>query len=392
MGLFGKKKPNYDKLLDSALVDYENGEYAECYRKVCEAADGGSGRGLFCKAFLQCNDRVCPSEEMDLDSLQALMKASAEQEYPLGCGFYATVLEEREENEALCAFLKKPTKIKDGIYQLRKSFYYFGHYSEDGESQADENTTLASMREALRLLDIALKESQNKKSVAFYEYRAYNPFPALSFERIYAKACFLLMTGLYCYGERADRRTFMDTYQLGLTYMPVNSELLRMIRLYAWAVFKNSLGMRDINEAHKTMRTFVDVYNRLDEETQELYREDYDELMDDYENFCDEENERLANREICYSDGNADMNFLTAKNVASALSDWAQRTPSSSESSTTTYYPIGNTRYTRSDDGYLYDEQGFRSDYRVDDVGRLYDENGTELGYYNYKGLFISSK
>ena len=248
------------------------------------------------------------------------------------------------------------------------------------------------MLQAVENLRVAVEDAKNKKG-AYYEYKIYSPFGGFSPERLYAKANFHLLTGYYCFGDSSDRKAFMQTFETGLAYMPVTSELLRMIRLYVRAICKNYLGMRDINEGKRAMAMFVDVFNRLDEETQELYQEDYDDLIEEYQAFYAEESERLANRDISYFDGNASKNFFTAENMRSAFNSFAQNlNASSSNSSTSTYYPIGNKNYIKSEDGYLYDTDGFKSGYRIDDVGRLYDEDNNELGYYNYKGLFISSK
>lgn len=60
-----------------------------------------------------------------------------------------------------------------------------------------------------------------------------------------------------------------------------------------------------------------------------------------------------------------------------------------SSSSSYQTYTIGNKTYTKGDYGYLYDELGIRSEYRIDDVDHLYDGNGNDLGYFNYQGIFI---
>ena len=388
MGLFGK---NYNKVLDEALSDFEKGDFQTCYQKVCQSADAGVGRAYFCKALLCFNDSINPGSEVDLNVLESLLKKAVDADYPLAYGFYATVLEERGKTEELCDFCKQKSKVKDGWYLWKKSAYYFGLFT-DNESQASDALTRETMLQAVENLRVAVEEAKNKKG-AYYEYKLYSPFGGFSPERLYAKANFHLLTGYYCFGDSSDRKAFMQTFETALSYMPITSELLRMIRLYSLAIFKNYLGMRDFNEGQRAIRMFADVYNRLDEDTKKLYEEDYDDLFEKYEAFYDEEKERLDAREVAYFDGNESQNFFTAENLKSAFSSFAQNLGNSSqETATTTYYPIDNKKYVKGDDGYLYDSDGFKSGYRIDDVGRLYDRNDRELGYYNYKGLFISSK
>jgi hypothetical protein len=73
--------------------------------------------------------------------------------------------------------------------------------------------------------------------------------------------------------------------------------------------------------------------------------------------------------------------------LATGVKRWAD-TPSQS---TETYYEIDGVKYKKGDNlGYLYDENGVRSSYRVDDVDRVYGESDREIGHFSTDGIFMS--
>ncbi|MGN1061581.1 MAG: hypothetical protein ACI4RO_00495, partial [Candidatus Scatosoma sp.] len=168
-------------------------------------------------------------------------------------------------------------------------------------------------------------------------------------------------------------------------------EKFRAITQYMRAVLNNRLGMNDFSEANRAMRLLNDCYNALDDSEREVYEEDYTRLYRQYDEFYEAESENRRNREITYSDGYADKNDVSLANFAEAIARGAARWASSSSCATETVYTINGIRYTRGEFGYLYDESGMKSDYRIDDYSRLYNANETELGYFNKDGLFIES-
>lgn len=388
MGLFSKKD-NFAKLLDEAFSDYQSGRYADCYKKVCEAADAGNGRGLFCKALLLYNDNVNPDSEVLEEPLLELLSKSVEAGYTLAYGAYPTVLDLCGKKAELCQFLSKKCKVNDGAYFMHKAALSFSMYDD---REFEEKPLKLYCPKAVELLRLDLDNLMAKKSIPLMEYDEYSPYSVLSIPSLYARAQHLLMTLYYCDGNWNARSAFMDSFNEAMKYMTDANERYRTAKLYVQAVIENQLGMRDFQEGNRAMGICNDAYKALRDEEKEVFSEGYDELYQAYETFYDEERERLGNREVYHSDGYADKNDISFGKVIAAigqgLSSYAN---SSSNSSSTTVYTIGGKEYTRGEFGYLYDSEGFKSGYKVDDYSRLYDEGDRELGYFNTNGNFISN-
>ena len=386
MGLFSKT-PNADKILELALADYRSENYSDCYAKVCQAADLGSARANFCKALLLYNDNVS-SDEVDVDQLLALTKKAIDGGYSLAYGFYAYLLHASGDMAGLRAFCSAKNKVKDGVYSSFKASYYFGLYTD--EEQADQKTILATTHTAIELLKELNEQIQKGKTEAL-EYACYNPYSKFKLNYTYAHAQYILMTILYCENDWNNRREFMAAFDEVLSYMPVADEKYRASSLYLDAVLNNYLGLNDFKEANRAMGIVTEAFEALSDEDAERHRQEYNELYDQYDAFYDSESEKRSNREVTYSDGYADENALSLKNIAAAISSGVQHWASSPSSSSSNVYTINGTEYTRGDMGYLYDSSGFKSAYRVDDYARLYDDNENELGYFNTNGNFISN-
>ncbi len=388
MGLFFNKK-NPNKLLDEALLDYKASRFDECYKKVCDAADMGSARAYFCKALLIYNDNIAPDSEPEFEVLEDLTRRSVEGGYAFAYGFYAYVLYMADKMEELFSFLETKSKIKDGVYLSYKASYWFGLYTDD--EKADRKTIIETLKEAVaQLFEFNKKLSEGKTE--YEECALYNPYGKYSLKYTYAKANFVLSTVYYCEDNWSDRRAFMNAFEETMKYMPSPDERFRAARQYMRAILRNVLGMSDFSEANRAMGILNECYNALDDDGREAYDESYEELYNLYDEFYDTEKANRQNRDVTYSDGYAGKNDISFGNVASAVVqgavNWAN---SSSESSTKTVYTVNGKSYTRGEQGYLYDEQGYKSDYRVDDYARLHDGNDRELGYFNNDGLFIDN-
>lgn len=388
MGLFSKK-PNVKALLDSALIDYKNGSYSECFEKVCEAAEQKDPRACFCKALLAYNDNVNPSSAPDADEMLALTKIAVDGGYSYAYGFYAYLLHSTDNIDELCTFLNQKSKIKDGVYLSFKASYYFGLYTDD--EQADTETTKTTIKEAIQLLSSLDEELKKGKDNQCVEYCLYNPYNKFALNYTYAHAQYTYMTILYCENNWNNRREFMNSFNEIVKYMPIPKEKFNAISLYLTAIFDNYLGMKDLNEAKKTMSLLNDFYSSLDEDYQQSLYSNIEEILEKYEEFYDTEIVELQNRNITYSDGYADNNALSLKNVLSAVASGVSKWANSTTHATSSAYVIDGRSYTRGEMGYLYDNEGFKTDWRVDDYARLYDSNGNELGYFNTNGNFISN-
>ena len=382
MGFFFSKKAGAARLLEQALVDYKSERYAECYEKVCQAEQEGSARAAFCKALLIYNDNIAPGSEPDAEVLAALARKAMDGGYAPAYGLYAFILEITQSTEELCRFCSRKVKAEDGVYWSYKASYYFGLYTDD--VNADAKTTFAAMKQAINLLRPSEKVSAERE-----EWELYSPYGKFSPSYAYAHANFLLLTAYYCEDDASTRREFMTAFEEAMRYMPSPDERFRIANQYLRAILSNTLGMSDLSEASRAMGILKECYGNLDEEEQAAYAEKYEELCEQYAEYSEEERKRLSERDITYSDGYVNDNFLTLSNIASAAASWASS--GGSEGSKTTVYTIGGREYTRGEMGYLYDENGFKSNYRVDDYARIYDASGTELGYFNTSGLFISN-
>lgn len=388
MGLFSKK-PNANKILDEALCDYKASRFEECYKKVCDACELGSARAYFCKALLIYNDNISPDSVPDFEVLKDLAKKAVEGGYTFAYGFYAYVLHALGNTDELCEFLAKKCKVHDGLYLSFKASYFFGLYTDD--VMGSKKDTLLAIEEAIESLKNLSISIENGKDTEGEERSLYNPYTKFSVRYCYAHAQYVLLTIYYCEDDWSTRRSFMTSFDEIMKYMPLPKEKYNATSQYMKAILENCLGMSDFNEANRAMGILNDCFNALSEDERKNVLEEYNEIYSAYDEFYDSESESLRNRDVTYSDGYADKNDISLASVASAITDGAKNWSNSSSAGTKTVYTIGGKRYTRGELGYLYDEDNFKSDYRVDDYSRLYNESNTELGYFNNDGLFIDN-
>lgn len=390
MGLFSftSKKNDKTNLLIEALKDYKNADYEECFRKVSKAAEEGDARACFCKALLIYNDEISPDSSPDFETLKSLAKRSVEGGYSMAYGFYAYILHSLGETEALCKFLSENRDVKDGVFLSYKASYLFGMYTE--KQIASDGIVISTLRNAISCLKDLQKRFESGRAAETEEYFLYNPYVRFSFDYVYGHANFVLLTAYYCDDNRENRRDFMNAFEEIMRYMPVENEKFRASKQYLKAILNNVLGMSDFKEANRVMGIVNESYSALSEEEQEVYDDDYSEIYDRYTEFYEIQSQNYKNRDVSYSDGYVNESEVSFSNLANAIgrgiSKWANGTI---ENSNTTVYTVNGVKYTRGDYGYLYDEQGYKSGYKVDDYSRLYDEDGNELGYFNYQGVFI---
>jgi len=134
-----------------------------------------------------------------------------------------------------------------------------------------------------------------------------------------------------------------------------------------------------------------DAYQQLSDGLKEANKEDYDTLWDNYNEYYESEMQRLASLNL---DVTSDLEALfpgrTITNFVSDLAAGVQRWADTPSGSTETTYEIDGVKYRKGDNlGYLYDENGVRTSYRVDDVDRLYGESDRELGHFSTDGIFM---
>lgn len=390
MGLFSfiSKKNDKKNLLGEALKDYKNSDYDECYEKVCSASEDGNARACFCKALLIYNDNVYPDSTPDFEVLKDLVGRAVKGGYSLAYGFYAYILHTLGETEELCEFLSDGRDVKDGVFLSYKASYLFGLYND--VQSASDAVVISTVKRAISYLQELKKQIESGLREEAEEYSLYNPYVRFSYDYVYGHANFILLTAYYCDDNGENRREFMNAFEKIMRYMPVESEKFRASKQYLNAILKNRLRMSDFNEANRAMNIVNECFSSLTEEEREAYDDDYSEIYDRYSEFYEIESQKRQSREVTYSDGNANKNDVSFSNVAQAIgrgiSEWANNQGGDSQ---TTVYTINGVKYTRGDYGYLYDENGYRSGYKVDDYSRLYDEDGNELGYFNYQGVFI---
>lgn len=389
MGLFGNKV-NVNKLLQQALADYKSGNFSDCYDKVSQAAATGNGRAEFCLALLGINHNVVDYDDQDNEAYFQTIKKAVEHKYQLAAGVYAKNLEDMRMYDELVDFCRGNRKSDDSsvLYFVTKEA--LGCYCDD-EMQPDEKTATAAAQKCLKsaLYEISRLE---KNDTEYVEFQTYNPFGASAdmynrLGRAYMANFFLC----YMFLDKYPTSELRSYYNDAMKYLWSPYDRFRLARQFTVVIFANEKQLGDVSLANGVMEQLKDAFENMPENEQEAFRESYDQTWDKYDEFLDEANERLANRgAIIYDNSVADKNFLNVTNVLGAIESWAKSVNGSS--STQTVYTIGGRRYTRGEFGYLFDEQGFRSNYRVDDYGRLYiGDSLDDIGYFNNDGLFIES-
>ena len=190
----------------------------------------------------------------------------------------------------------------------------------------------------------------------------------------------------------ANRTLYREAYNKANEYAVDTLFIYGVNRFNADTLMDDVMGLSDLKSVNKSMRIMEEAYGKLADALKECNRDDYDAVWEKYDEYYESERQRLASLNL---EVTSDLTELfPGRGIGSFVSDLAQGvqrwadTPSSSYSET--YYEIDGVKYKKGDNlGYLYDENGVRSDYRVDDVDRVYGSSGTELGHFSTDGIFM---
>ncbi len=384
---FPKVSGENKKLLENALSLYKSGEYAECYEIVSSLAKLDVPRACYCKALLDVNPRI-PNGEGD-EAFISGMKKAASLKYPLAYGALAIYYYESDMYThlvELCAANKKV--VEPRLYAILFSLYD-GFYTE-GEKYANEKRAKKTAAEAEAIYANAFRAANN--GAAEWEENDLYVGARLSLTQTYALLNRFLMISYKFSGVYSNRTLYREAYNKANDYAVDTLFIYGVNRFNADTLMDDVMGLSDLKSVNKSMRIMEEAYGKLTDALKECNRDDYDAVWEKYDEYYESERQRLASLNL---EVTSDLTELfPGRGIGSFVSDLAQGvqrwadTPSSSSSES--YYEIDGVKYKKGDNlGYLYDENGVRSDYRVDDVDRVYGSSDTELGHFSTDGIFM---
>ena len=386
---FPKVSGANQKLFAEAMNCYKQGKYSECYEIISNLAASGVARACYCKALLDVNPRI-PDAEGD-DAFFDGIKKAASMKYPLAYGLLAIYYYEGDKYNELVELCIANKKLAEPRLMTMLAAIYDGFYSE-GSAYANEKRAAKTFAAAGALFENCIKTAE-KSSPEWEENDVYLG-ARTTLKHTYALLNRLIMISYKFSDVYANRNLYREAYNRASYYATDPLFLFGAHRINAETLMDDIMGLSDLKAVNKSMQLMEEAYQNLDEELQELNSETYDNVWDKYKEYYESESERLASLNLhATSDLTALFPGMGVGDMISGIARGVQRWANSPMSSTETYYEIDGKKYKKGDNlGYLYDEDGIRSNYRIDDVDRLHGEGDRELGYFSTDGIFMPKK
>jgi len=386
---FPKVSSGNKRLFDEALSLFKKGSYSECYNIISGMADDGVGRACYARALLDVNPDV-PEAKGDEAFLQGMKKA-ATLKYPLAYGALAIYYYECDNYDELVKLCVANKKLAEPRLQTMLASIYDGFYSE---YTSYENLKLA--RAAYDAAGMLFELSIRGKKELYPEWQENDVYygAKLSLYETYALYNRLLMISYKFIGDFANRKAYRTAYERAVKFSRDDLFLYGVNRINAQTLMDDVMGLSELKAVNASMKGLEDAYQRLSEDLKEANSETYDAVWEKYEEYYEAETRRLASVNLhATSDMEALFPGMGLSDVVSGLSKGVARWADLPSKTTEYSYEIDGVTYRKGDDlGYLYDENGNRTGYRIDDVDRLRTEDGEELGYFSTDGIFMPKK
>ncbi len=376
------------KLFSDAIRCYKSGEYDQCYNIIRSMADDNIPRAYYCKALLDVNPKISNGEGEE--AFIAGMKKAASLKYPLAYGALAIYYYESDMYNELIEFCVANKKAVEPRFATILFSLYDGFYSE-GEKYHNEKLSAKMFVQAEAIYQSAFKSA--KSGAPEWEENDLYAGVKLSLPQTYALLNRFLMISYKFANIYSNRNLYRAAYNKVCEYAIDTLFIYGVNRFNAQTLMDDVMGLSDLKSVNKSMRIMEEAYQQLNDATKEVNNEDYCQLWENYNEYYESEMQRLASLNLqTTSDLEALFPGRTISNFVSDLATGVKRWADTPSSNTTeeNYYEINGVKYKRGDNlGYLYDENGVRSNYRVDDVERLYGESDKEIGYFSTDGIFM---
>lgn len=386
---FPKVSAQNKKLFDEALSLYRKGSYSECYSIISGLADEGVTRAIYCKALLDVNPDV-PEAKGDAAFFEGV-KMAALKKYPLAFGALAIYYYESDNYEELVKLCIANKKLAEPRLLTMLASLYDGFYS-DYLSYENEKLAKKAYESAGLLFDLSIKW-RDKTYPEWVENDTYYG-AKLSLYETYALYNRLLMISYKFAGDFSNRKLYRAAYENAVKFSSDDLFLYGVNRINATTLMDDVMGLSDLKAVNSSMKLMEEAYQRLSDGLKEANSESYNAVWEQYEEYYKAETERLASVNLhATSDMESLFPGMGISDVISGLSQGVARWANTPSQTAEYSYEIDGVRYKKGDDlGYLYDENGQRSAYRIDDVDRLHTEDGKELGYFSTDGIFMPNK
>lgn len=375
-----RDKKNFDEAMDL----YQKGSYTECYKIISELSESGVGRACYCKALLDVNPDV--PEALGDEAFLAGMKKAAALKYPLAYGALAMYYYECDDYDELVDLCMANKKLAEPRLLTMLATVYDGFISSKLE-----NTKLAekAYTSAATLFELCIKG----KDKLYPEWRENDIYYGanLSLFESYALYNRLRMISYKFSDVYSNRKLYREAYDNAVKFSRNNLFQFGVNRINAETLMADIMGLSDLKAVNLSMKRMEDAYQSLSDGLKEANSEAYDAVWEKYEEYYAAETERLASINLrATSDMEALFPGMGISDVVSGLSRGVARWANTPSSQTEYSYEINGVKYKKGDNlGYLYDENGVRSEYRIDDVDRLHTDDGKELGYFSTDGIFM---
>ena len=384
-----KVSADKQKLFADAIRHYKNSDYDQCYSVIRSMAEDNVPRACYCKALLDINPKISCAEG-DAAFVSGMKKA-ASLKYPLAYGALALYYYESDMYNELVELCVANKKVSEPRLSAILFSLYDGFYTE-GEKYHNEKLATKSIALTEAIYHGAFK-SANGGALEWEENDLYAGVK-LSLSQSYALFNRFLMISYKFSAIYSNRTLYREAYNKVCDYAIDTLFIYAVNHFNAQTLMDDVMGLSDLKSVNKSMRIMEEAYQKLTEGTKEVNYEDYSQIWENYNVYYESEMERLASLNLqTTSDltalfpGSTISDFVS--DLATGVKNWAN---APSASVTEDCYEIDGVKYKKGDNlGYLYDENGIRSNYRVDDVDRLYGESDKEIGHFSTDGIFMSN-
>lgn len=383
---FPKEKPGIAqklnearKLIESSREDAQT--LLNAYRVISECAEAGSPRAAFMQAcFLYVDETEAGNHREDI---LPLLEAAEKKKYPLAGDFRIDYLLRLNEPELLFAAVRK-AKVGSPQALYCEGGYLSGYLGAPKGGKTNPVKACECFEKSARLFlerEEACRRGSNELADLTVMFR--NPY-YFSVQAGYSYQ----MEMFVC--SDLDRKENLQRYKIAYENAQKYGNPLVKYKTAAVRVtdcMNNVMGMHSLKTVNALLGTVKTAFAALDDDERESLKENYDSLWKQYDEFYDDEIERL--RELgkieVYTSADYARQDSLISDFASAVQRWSESRPQKTEYTVT----VDNKAYKLNDLGEMVDEYGQSNGLRVDVTSKkVYDSHSDAVGYFDSFGEF----
>lgn len=383
---FPKEKPEVTQKLEGALkllgqADVDAQTFLQAYNVISECADAGSARADFIRASLLYADE--PEEGQYREDILSLLSTAEKGKYPLAAGLKIDYLSSIDENGLLYDAIRKNKGDAPSALYHEGGLWAGLWDAPKGQKINYAKAADCFERSAREYLEYDRAYRAGCRELSDVAICNRDP------DYFTSQAAYAYQMLLYVYvvaGAKENVPKYVAAYENAQRY---GNAVVRYKTAATRAsdCMDNVLGMHSLKTVNSVLKTAKEAYAQLEKARRDELEENYQALWEQYDEFYENEIERLeaiGSMEVYTSADYARQDSLLS-DLANAAQHWAATQPSKTEYTV----KVGNQSYRVNELGEMVDEYGQRNGLRVDVTSkRVYDERNDAVGFFDSFGEF----